>query len=93
MIKSFLIMQRSNEWILSLMIGIYCRKHHVVPGQKESSRLCESCEGLKQYSIRRLAACPFENGKPVWTYPLLSILFLARKTYFRPRWICIKIEF
>lgn len=55
---------KNEKTILSLMIGIYCNKHHGVDLRK-SPRLCDSCEELRQYSIHRLEACPFGEGKPV----------------------------
>ncbi|MDR0587399.1 MAG: nitrous oxide-stimulated promoter family protein [Burkholderiales bacterium] len=42
---------------VTLMIDLYCRRHH---GQT----LCESCEALQQYAMRRLSRCVFGADKP-----------------------------
>ena len=40
------------------MIGIYCRTHHATGGD-----LCDSCEELLGYAVRRLERCPFGADK------------------------------
>ena len=40
------------------MIRLYCQNHHG-PGA-----LCTDCDALRDYALKRLAACPFEALKP-----------------------------
>ena len=40
------------------MIRVFCNAHHQVSG------LCGACHELSDYAERRLANCPFQEGKP-----------------------------
>ncbi len=42
------------------MTRLYCRDHHRI-----SDGLCEDCENLLGYALRRLGTCPFQEAKPV----------------------------
>ena len=44
---------------VSLMIDYYCRKHH------HTERLCDTCHGLKEYTLGRIKNCVLLPGKPV----------------------------
>lgn len=53
--------RRRREYeTVAAMIALYCRDHH-----QPSSTLCEDCEALQSYALRRLARCLFDEGKPV----------------------------
>ena len=43
---------------LQAMIQLYCRKHHGT-----DAGLCAECQELHDYSQKRLAHCPFQEGK------------------------------
>ncbi|MDY0256626.1 nitrous oxide-stimulated promoter family protein [Gudongella oleilytica] len=44
--------------IISLMISIYCKGNgHTKVG------LCDSCEALEKYSLRRIEICPYSDTK------------------------------
>ena len=45
---------------ITAMIDIFCRAHH----QRPTGKLCEECRNLARYAGRRLAHCPFQEGKP-----------------------------
>jgi hypothetical protein len=47
-----------EQQTLEAMIRLYCRKHH---GQQDD--LCDACQELYDYSRKRLAHCPFQEGK------------------------------
>jgi hypothetical protein len=49
-------MLRESQTI-SVMIALYCHKHH----QKDG--LCLSCRELLEYAQKRLEKCPFQEGK------------------------------
>lgn len=46
---------------ITAMIDIYCRANHVQPPQ---TGLCSDCRELLDYAGKRLAYCPFQEGKP-----------------------------
>lgn len=50
-------LRRESKTILG-MLKIYCRKKH---GGK---KLCEECNDIFQFSLQRLAKCPFADEKP-----------------------------
>ncbi|NNK93108.1 MAG: nitrous oxide-stimulated promoter family protein [Desulfobacterales bacterium] len=43
---------------IKAMIRIYCKAHH-----NGGKNLCENCQKLQNYSITRLANCPFQEHK------------------------------
>ncbi|MEN8257927.1 MAG: nitrous oxide-stimulated promoter family protein [Thermodesulfobacteriota bacterium] len=43
---------------IEAMIRLYCRRHH--GGGRE---LCSECRELEEYAQKRLALCPFQEGK------------------------------
>lgn len=43
------------------MLRIFCRDHH------GSQTLCTECETLHTYAEKRLAGCPYGEGKPTCT--------------------------
>lgn len=43
--------------IVSKMIRIYCKKNH------HHKELCEECQDLQDYSLKRLSYCQFGEGK------------------------------
>ena len=43
---------------IKAMIRIYCKAHH-----NKEKELCESCQKLQTYSIKRLENCPFQEQK------------------------------
>jgi len=43
---------------IKAMIRLYCKAHH-----NQGKDLCESCQELQTYSIKRLANCPFQENK------------------------------
>lgn len=45
---------------VSLMIGLYCRKHH---GSRKGE-LCAECATLREYAAERLRRCPHGEKKP-----------------------------
>ena len=45
---------------VSLMIGLYCRKHH---GSRKGE-LCAECATLREYGAERLRRCPHGEKKP-----------------------------
>ena len=49
---------------MASMIDIYCRGHHAEQ-RPAAGGLCPECEELKAYAMKRLACCPFGEGKPV----------------------------
>lgn len=49
--------QREKE-VVSLMIGLYCRKKHGTHGE-----LCPQCAALRDYAISRSDHCPFMETK------------------------------
>lgn len=53
-------LKREADTVLA-MIRIYCRAHHALQGDA----LCGSCQELADYAMKRLACCPFKEGKPV----------------------------
>lgn len=48
--------QREKE-IVSKMISLYCKKKH------HQHMLCEDCQNLNEYAIKRLSLCPFGEQK------------------------------
>ncbi|MCL7487862.1 MAG: nitrous oxide-stimulated promoter family protein [Desulfobulbaceae bacterium] len=42
---------------IKAMIALYCRKHHGGP------ELCRECREFEEYALKRLASCPFQEGK------------------------------
>jgi hypothetical protein len=46
---------------LTIMIGIYCRGHH----QAVNKTLCDDCQQLLEYALKRLGGCKFGSEKPV----------------------------
>jgi len=44
---------------ITAMVRIYCRGHHGSDGE-----LCEECDALRRYAMRRLDRCPFGPDKP-----------------------------
>jgi hypothetical protein len=50
-------MQREADTVAT-MIRKYCRLHH-----RSDGVLCDSCRELLDYSNKRLACCPFQEGK------------------------------
>lgn len=42
---------------VSLMIDLYCKKHH------KTKTLCEECRKLKEYAMQRSEKCPFMETK------------------------------
>jgi hypothetical protein len=44
---------------VATMISLYCRGRH------QSANLCQECAELKEYALKRLAKCPFQDSKPV----------------------------
>lgn len=50
---------RQEQRTIDAMLGIYCQDRHGGGG------LCNDCEQLRRYAHRRLAACPFQERKPV----------------------------
>ncbi len=51
-------MQR-EEVTIEAMIRLYCRDHH----NYDDDGLCEECSELLNYARKRLANCPFQEGK------------------------------
>ena len=51
-------MERERKTV-SRMVAIYCRKVH----KGDNEELCQSCMKLHEYAMKRLAACPFQEGK------------------------------
>ena len=50
---------------VSLMIGLYCRKHH---GSRKGE-LCAECATLREYAAERLRRCPHGEKKcPIHCY-------------------------
>jgi len=45
---------------VNAMIALYCRHKHEEP----SACLCDDCRQLAEYAQKRLANCPFRQGKP-----------------------------
>lgn len=45
--------------VVGMMIGMYCRKHH----GSLKKELCQECDSLRQYAMKRLDYCPKGNGK------------------------------
>lgn len=45
---------------VSLMIGMYCKKHH-----SSNNDLCSDCSGLKEYAETSTDKCQFGDQKPV----------------------------
>jgi predicted amidophosphoribosyltransferase len=54
--------RRREALTLTFMIALYCRRRHGARGA-----LCNECNALLQYSIRRLSRCVFEAQKPTCT--------------------------
>lgn len=50
---------REKKTILA-MINLYCKKNH-----NSNGSLCDSCNDLKDYALKRLDYCPFGENKPV----------------------------
>lgn len=48
----------SEARTIQAMIRLYCRRHH--GGGRE---ICPACRELEEYALKRLAACPFQEGK------------------------------
>jgi hypothetical protein len=46
---------------VKVMISMYCKDHH------SNRKLCYECAELKDYSLERLAKCPFQEGKTTCT--------------------------
>lgn len=42
------------------MITLYCHAHHQTLGEQ----LCDDCQSLSDYAIRRIKSCPFGIRKP-----------------------------
>ncbi len=56
-------MEREAQTV-AVMIDQYCRKHH--GGRRAdsgSNGLCPDCQKLLAYARKRLARCPFQEGK------------------------------
>jgi hypothetical protein len=49
---------------MAAMVRIYCHAHHVADLARNEQGLCGECDGLLEYSRKRLAACPFGSEKP-----------------------------
>jgi hypothetical protein len=50
---------RDEKLVLDAMIVLFCKKTH------NASVLCDDCQQLLQYGIRKLDLCVFGNLKPV----------------------------
>ncbi len=48
---------------ISVMVQIYCRKHHN-SAAIQANALCEDCSNFLEYARQRLAHCPFAEQKP-----------------------------
>lgn len=48
---------RDEKETVSKMIHLYCRKKH------KNIVLCEVCEDLKEFALKRLSLCPFGEEK------------------------------
>ena len=44
---------------VSIMIGMYCKKHHGMDG-----KLCDACWELNDYALKRIDSCQFGENKP-----------------------------
>ncbi len=44
--------------VISLMIAMYCRKHHHAKGE------CTYCDALKDFAFMRIDKCRFKADKP-----------------------------
>jgi Nitrous oxide-stimulated promoter len=69
---------RREKRTITVMIGMYCRAHHLDPGshREESdsegssshsnagSDLCEECVSLHEYALLRIDKCRFGDDKP-----------------------------
>lgn len=51
-------MNKTEKDTVAAMIRIYCKAHH---HQKE---LCDSCNELKNYALKRIDYCVFKENKP-----------------------------
>lgn len=55
---------RQEKRTMDAMLAIYCRDLHADPeGRWEG--LCPECLRLRDYAVRRLDTCPFQEEKPV----------------------------
>ncbi|NLY24965.1 MAG: nitrous oxide-stimulated promoter family protein [Bacteroidales bacterium] len=52
-------MNEGEKKVVSKMIAIYCHSRH---GTRDG--LCEECDALRAYAVRRLEQCPFGEDKP-----------------------------
>lgn len=48
--------REKEKKIVSMMIDLYCRKHH-------GKQLCKECQELKEYAFKRSDLCPFMENK------------------------------
>lgn len=62
--------REKEKEIVSLMIGLYCRKNHkdrrnsdVRAETSAEDSLCEECRQLKEYAWSRVDHCPFMESK------------------------------
>lgn len=53
---------RQEVKTVTIMIHMYCRRHH---GVTDKYDFCRKCYDLKKYAEKRLTHCPFGNAKPV----------------------------
>jgi hypothetical protein len=56
---SFAIGPGTESHTVSVMIRMYCRAKHRQPS------LCDSCQSLTDYALKRIGYCIFGNEKPV----------------------------
>lgn len=54
----------NEKRVVALMIGIYCRRHHVYEGTACKGGLCPECADLLEYAHVRLDRCPHGERKP-----------------------------
>lgn len=51
---------RREEQTIEAMLRLYCNHHH----NTHSGPLCSLCIELKEYALKRLHLCPFQEEKP-----------------------------
>jgi hypothetical protein len=51
---------RREKVTVRTMIGMYCHAHH-----EGTDSMCDNCQTLHDYAVRKIDACPFHQAKPI----------------------------
>lgn len=55
--------RKREQYVVSQMINLYCRKNHKEKRMKNNKELCEECSRLESYAKIRSEKCPFMEKK------------------------------